>query len=119
MGELVGDAILWLRKPGLNIFKWSTNSTYRRSRTKLHVLPKAFNDGEFYFSGYIVGNDKMRQLLNDCPSLQCYQDLDWCFVVFLLLGLVPTAQSSYFRYYFNQKLLSALPGYVPFATLLR
>ena len=123
--ELVGDAIFWLRKPGLNIFKWSTNSTIRNKNDRNSIMPQtqfkgsyAFRDDEFYFSGYIE-NEKMRQILNDNPSVGYYQDLDFVFVVFLLLGLVPNTQSAYYRWYFNQKLLSALPGYVPFAALLK
>jgi len=109
----VGDAIIWLRKPGLNILKWSAN----KNKTIRFKDGYAFKTNEFFFSGY-CGTDKVRQLLSDNHSLFCYQDLDFCFVIFLLLGLVPTTQSRYYRCYFNQKLMAALPGYVPFATLL-
>ena len=39
-----------------------------------------------------------------------YLDLDWFFVAFLYLGLLPKTAQNYFKSYFNQKLLCALPG---------
>ena len=44
-------------------------------------------------------------------------DLDWCFVAFLLLGLVPRIENDFFRWYFNQKLMSAVPPNCPFKAL--
>ena len=107
ISELVGNAIVWLRKPGLNILKWS---------------PKERKT--FYFSGYIDCQSeyclKLKEiLLNDTNDYTQYLDLDWCFVVFLLLGLIPNQKNQYFRWYFNQKLLSAFADNYPFQLLLK
>ena len=115
ISELTGSAIIWLRKPGLNIFKWSVNT-----KIKYNIYNKY--KYEFYFSGYI-GNDIMMKellLLNNCNNkYNQYLDLDWCFVAFLLLGLIPKYQNSYFKWYFNQKLLSSFSPSFPFKYLLK
>eukprot|EP01083_Nonionella_stella_P234875 826441_1 len=96
ISELVGNAIIWLRRPGLNIFKWSVQS-------------------DFFFSGYL---DIDSDYLDRCQCSQ-YVDLDWYFVVFLLLGLIPKHKTNYFMHCFNQKLLSALPGTYPLKLLFK
>lgn len=139
ISEFTGSAIIWLRKPGLNIFKWSVNTKikyqynynlnkqYNKKRNlrkwKFKIKNNKLKKDEFYFSGYI-GNDLMMKellLLNDANNNKYnqYLDLDWCFVAFLLLGLIPKYQNSYFKWYFNQKLLSALSPSFPFKYLLK
>ena len=120
ISQLVGNAIIWLRKPGLNIFKWSVNSTINITNIKKWKF-KYNIENEFYFSGYI-GNETMNELLllnNNNNKYKQYLDLDWCFVAFLLLGLIPKNENKYFKWYFNQKLLSALPSTYPFKLLLK
>eukprot|EP00484_Ammonia_sp_Unknown_P023913 CAMPEP_0197036750 /NCGR_PEP_ID=MMETSP1384-20130603/14160_1 /TAXON_ID=29189 /ORGANISM="Ammonia sp." /LENGTH=450 /DNA_ID=CAMNT_0042466957 /DNA_START=27 /DNA_END=1376 /DNA_ORIENTATION=+ len=157
ISELVGNAIIWLRKPGINIFRWSATSTVnitkhnvqnlnpyklfkeRQKNTNIrkwkfrysHKTTSSHGDGdqeeeekqddvdddkknEFYFSGYI-GNNTMKELLMLSENINNHQylDLDWCFVVFLLLGLIPKNENEYFRWYFHQKLLCALPATYP------
>ena len=43
----------------------------------------------------------------ECFDLECL-DLDWCFVIFLLFGIIPNKCTSYFKSYFNTKLMSAM-----------
>ena len=112
ISQLTGSAIIWLRKPGLNIFKWTLN--YQLKERKFNI------NNEFFFSGYIGNDIIMKELLllnNANNKYNQYLDLDWCFVAFLLLGLIPKYQNSYFKWYFNQKLLSALPPSFPFKYL--
>ena len=98
------------RKRNLRKWKFKINNALKQDEFK-----------EFFFSGYI-GNDTMKELLllnSGNNRYNQYLDLDWCFVAFLLLGLVPKYENSYFKWYFNQKLLSALPPTFPFKYLLK
>jgi len=107
IADMAEGVIVWLRRTGLNIVQWP-------------ALPGR----DFFFSGY-VQNEHLQSLLlggdidyghvdERCSQ---YVDLDWCFVAFLLLGVVPGEHNEYFRSYFNQKLMSAIPGQYP-ATVL-
>lgn len=101
---------------------------------------------EWYFSGYLGMHEDMIDHLNidvntfimddenrfhskiaKCTNKQwiderveSYEtllDLDWCFVAFLLLGLIPQIENDFFRCYFNQKLMAAVPPNCPFKVL--
>jgi len=122
VSEYVGDAILWLRQPGVNVFKWSATTSIGIRKSSVETgLHKRNNqlvcDDQFYFSGY-TGDYRIQDmlLLHDATTGE-YLDLDWCFVVFLSLGLIPTHENAYYRWYFHQKLLSALPPTHPLKLL--
>ena len=77
------------------------------------------NEEEWYFVGYNYLNSFIGEYLSldielsilsnwqECLDLECL-DLDWCFVIFLLFGIVPNKCTNYFKSYFHTKLLSAI-----------
>jgi hypothetical protein len=101
------------------------------------------NNENWYFSGYVGMHADIIDRLNIDPNTfmvdmqmdeketkerdnelsdfqlgrQSLLDLDWCFVTFLLLGLMPDIENDFFRWYFNQKLMSAISESCSFSAI--
>ena len=71
---------------------------------------------EWYFSGFNSMNQDILDILNiDINDYyndnnNTFLDLDWCFILFLLLGVIPIKETQYITWYIDNKILNAIPN---------
>lgn len=96
--EFVGHSLVLLRGPGLNILRSTAASC----------------DDESFFDDY--GNEKIVDWVDTlCPPSIVDVDLDWCFAIFLMLGVMPSvaAYEENCCRLLNHKLMSVICGNTP------
>jgi len=77
---------------------------------------KSTKESVFYFGSHNCMMEDMKEQLGMNAFSHLRGDdtvpdwfvIDWCFIIFLRLGLVPSAHNQFFCFYFHQRLLGQL-----------